>query len=360
MALLSRKEQAYVIRVISSLSTIKPLAEVFTALEQQYKDVGAIDPKWLGIRNFRQIRNMPLALRKYIKGYIAYEFRKLANEIIRGKNELAIKNSPLFDQDIKETLISSLKTNSLTEVAYSLADFIEKEIDFLTEFNNSLITFYLVLIFIWGFIWIMAYKTIPAFLKVLGSVNNLPPVPRFIYTTFNEKPYFFYIGIIATLYLVYLMWTTRTWKLKVFPVFREFEKQKFLTLAYIFHPLVNNLEDLLTFLEKAGLSDKWRKAFKEIKILLAKGRSAIEAFKILLRHKLLSHSEMLFLSTAIEKSDFSILKEATTLLEANIKSQLQATKKAVEVITLLVGATIIGGLYALVFLQLVVKLKNLS
>jgi len=359
MAILSRKEQAYIIRVISSLSEIKTLPEIFESLAEEYKEKGMINPNLFGAKTLKDMRKFPLFLRKLFKGYVSLEFRKTAGELTTGKRgKEVLERSELFDEDVKKTLIVAVEKSSLREVSFALAEFLELETKFLSAFNSTFYTFYILLVFVWIFIGIMAFKTIPAFLQVLGSVDKLPPVPKFIYVYFNQHPYFFYLSVGLTILFIYHMATSNWWKVKFFDVFRMFERLKFLSLSRILHPISKDYVELLTFIAQSGLSKPWLATIKEVVKNLRRGISPQKAFRIFIRRKLIGQSEFLFLSAAVEKVDFSLLKNAEELFKTQMFSDLEFTKKKVEVLTLLIGATIIGGLYILILLQLMRSIQQ--
>ena len=205
----------------------------------------------------------------------------------------------------------------------------------------------------------MSFKTIPAFLEILGSPEKLPPVPKLLYENFNQKPYLLYLGFALTVLFIYHMVTSRWWKVKLFKVFRMFEKAKFITLLRILHPL-SDLSELLSLIAGSGLSKAWVETINEVIKFLRKGVNPQKAFRLFLTRNLIEHSESLFISTAVEKSDFSILKNAEDLFQVQLKSSLEFTKRMIEIFSLIMGAVIIGGLYISVLLQLMMKLRSLQ
>jgi type II secretory pathway component PulF len=359
MAVLSRKEQGRLLKKISALAKQRGLREALESIAEDYKEEGQINPKELGLKNLNDMRKLPEPLRKFLKGYVAEEIKAIAKQLSRGvEPSIAFKNTPLFDPDVASTISLAAKSNKLVEVANEVYQMLKKEARYLHEINKILITPALILIFLWAFIAAVALKTIPAFMKSLGGEEHLPPLPKYIYVIFGKNPWFLVLGFLITLFLVYLAFKSNGWKTKALPAFRTFEKFRFITAFRALYPIARSLRDLLNLLAKGGFSQKWVLLLQKIAKSIERGINPVMAFGLLKKEKVLKSSEFSFFEITLQTGDLSALKDLEDELELEMEESIEKTKQIVQVVSLILGAGVIGGLYIGIILSLIVQVQK--
>jgi type II secretory pathway component PulF len=359
MAVLSRQEQIRLLRKLASLSKQKDLTSSLESIVGDYIEQGQISPETLGFKSVRDMRKFPEFLRKYIKGYVAKELELLVKKLQRGEEAGRVfAQSPLFDKDISSIVALSLKANKFFDVVSELYFLIKDETKFLSEINKILMTPSVVLIFIWVFIAIVSLKTIPSFAKQLGGIQGLPEFPKTVYLLFGKHCYNLIIGFFVTLLLIFFAFKDRNWKIKLIPAFKTLEKFRFTTAFRTLFNIAPSLKELNNLILEANFSKKWEEALKQINKAISEGYNPVVSYSILKKRKLFKPSEFTYLEIALIDNDMSALKDLEDELKIDVENSLEKSKMIINILSLLLGAGLIGGMYIGIIISLLMKMQH--
>jgi type II secretory pathway component PulF len=351
MALLSRTEQARVVRNLAALiSAGFSLKDAFFVLADDYKDVGLIEAEG----KLREL--IPFTLRK---GYLSEVFREMAEEISRGRDESdVLRKSVLFDEDVKQPLASAVESGSLDKMADKLAEGLETEVKMLGTLKKTLISPVMGIVIAGLFTWIMVFRLVPKIASSVTHKDRLPPLVKLAYSL-SHHPFLFALGFAGIVALGVLFVKSGVWK-PFLPAYKTFERMKFLTWFKILNESGWTEITTLKFLLKSGFSKKWREVIRRAIFKLEAGESLENVMEGFVKAGLLKNSDYSFIKSGIKIGNIAKqIEPALHFLKGETERQIEVTVQMINAGFMALVGSYVAVLYLGIMIPLTTSVQSL-
>jgi len=347
---LPREEQAKIIRIVASmLSAGFNLRDALLSLAEDYRNYGLIEIEG-SLRDY-----VPRALRK---GWVSEELEEMASAIDRGrKEEEVIRETEIFDEDVKDSLSSALASGSVEKMAGKLADLLELEVMLLGKMKKVLIAPILSGVVALIFTYVMVFRLVP---KIVSSVTYKERLPQTVKSAYllSQHPILFFAAVFLLIGLSYYFLKSGVWK-SYLPAYKLFERLRFLNWFKILMESGWREVETFQFLSQAGFSKKWREAIEDGLSNLEAGEGLDRVTEDFYQRGLIAATDLSFIKSGIRVGNLpKQLEPDLKFLSGETDREMEKTTVLVQVFFLIIVGIYVIGLYLGILLPLTTSVQK--